>query len=124
MNQRAMEQAVRALALVLSAGNFGVVAFDLGEAPLEAIRRLPFTTWMRLQRLVEGSQTIALLVGPQPMARSAAGLTVRLGQEGQERSFSDSLFRGLAVQGRVMRARVRAHESTNVCFRTAVGRDV
>ncbi|MGE4054244.1 MAG: hypothetical protein AB7F99_05540, partial [Vicinamibacterales bacterium] len=83
MNQRAMEQAIRALALVLSAGNFGLVVFDAGEAPPEAIRRLPFTTWMRLQRLVEGSQTIALLIGPQPMARSAAGLTVRLGQEGR-----------------------------------------
>src|SRR5216684_9261205 len=53
MNQRAMEQAVRALTLVLSAGNFGLVAFDVGEAPADALRRLPFTTWLRLQRMVE-----------------------------------------------------------------------
>jgi hypothetical protein len=78
-NQRALEQAIRALALVLQAGNFGLVAFDAGEAPPEALRRLPFTTWLRLQRMVEGTQTVCVLVGPAPMARSSAGLTVRLG---------------------------------------------
>jgi hypothetical protein len=78
-NQRALEQAIRALALVLQAGNFGLVAFDAGDAPPEALRRLPFTTWLRLQRMVEGTQTVCVLVGPAPMARSSAGLTVRLG---------------------------------------------
>ena len=78
-NQRAMEQAIRALTLVLTAGNFGVVAFDVGEAPADAVRRLPFTTWLRLQRLVEGSPTVCVLIGREPMARSSAGLTLRLG---------------------------------------------
>src|SRR5439155_21276482 len=32
MNQRALEQAIRALALVLQAGNFGVVMFDVADA--------------------------------------------------------------------------------------------
>src|SRR5260221_10692337 len=60
MNQRALEQAIRAFTLVLQAGNFGLVGFDAAEAPAEAIRRLPFTTWMRLQRVVEGLQTARL----------------------------------------------------------------
>src|SRR6185312_2260097 len=77
-NQRALEQAIRAFTLVLQAGNFGLVIFDAAEAPAEAIRRLPFTTWMRLQRMVEGSQTACVLVGAEPMARSSAGLTLRL----------------------------------------------
>ena len=47
------------------------------EAPAEALRRLPFTTWLRLQRMVEGSQTVCVLVGTEPMARSSAGLTVQ-----------------------------------------------
>lgn len=79
MNQRAMEQSIKALTLVLQAGNFGVVAWDVGEAPADAIRRLPFTTWLRLQRMVEGSHTVCLLLGSDAMARSAAGLTLRLG---------------------------------------------
>src|SRR5258706_423757 len=61
LNQRAMDQAMKALTLVLQAGNFGLVAFDVGEAPAEALRRLPFTTWFRLQRMVEGSQTVCVL---------------------------------------------------------------
>jgi recA bacterial DNA recombination protein len=79
LNQRALEQALRALSLVLQAGHFGVVALDVAEAPAEALRRLPFTTWLRLQRMVEGSSTVALLVGGAPMARSSAGLTIQLG---------------------------------------------
>ena len=78
LNQRALEQAIRALTLVLQAGNFGLVVFDVAEAPADAVRRLPFTTWLRLQRMVEGSQTACVLVGGEPMARSSAGLTLRL----------------------------------------------
>ena len=43
-----------------------------------ALRRLPFTTWLRLQRMLEGRQTVCVLVGPEPMARSSAGLTLQL----------------------------------------------
>ena len=84
MNQRAMEQAVRALTLVLQAGNLGLVVLDVGEAPAEALRRLPFTTWLRLQRMVEGRQTMCVIVGNEPMARSSAGLTVLVGRVAQD----------------------------------------
>src|SRR5213593_1484372 len=40
LNQRAIEQAVKAFTLVLEAGNFGLVALDAGEAPAHAMRRL------------------------------------------------------------------------------------
>jgi hypothetical protein len=72
----ALVQAIRAFKLVLQAGQFGLVVFDAGEAPADAIRRLPFTTWLRLQRMVEGTQTACLLVGSDRMARSPAGLTL------------------------------------------------
>src|SRR3954463_9451273 len=78
LNQRAIEQAIRAFTLVLQAGKVGLVGFDVAEAPAAALRRLPFTTWLRLQRMVEGSQTACLLIGSQPMARSSAGLTLEL----------------------------------------------
>ena len=130
MNQRALEQAIRALALVLQAGNFGLVAFDAAEAPAGALKRLPFTTWLRLQRMLEGTQTVCVLVGPEPMARSAAGLTLQLGQErregqeGQERAarrsrFGDRLFEGLNTEARVVRARTRGVDDVRVCLSTA-----
>jgi hypothetical protein len=133
-NQRALEQAIRAFTLVLQAGNFGLVIFDAAEAPAEAIRRLPFTTWLRLQRMVEGSQTMCLLVGGEPMARSSAGLTLRLRPEGTRPPsplrglgepgatgirFGPSLFEGLTVEARVVRARVREREEATATFSTA-----
>ena len=133
-NQRALEQAIRAFTLVLQAGNFGLVIFDAAEAPAEAIRRLPFTTWLRLQRMVEGSQTMCLLVGGEPMARSSAGLTLRLRHEGMRPPsplrglgepgatgirFGPSLFEGLTVEARVVRARVREREEATATFSTA-----
>jgi len=124
LNQRALEQAIRAFTLVLQAGNFGLVVLDVAEAPSAALRRLPFTTWLRLQRMVEGSQTACVLIGSQPMARSSAGLTLQLGtQELGIRSgfggrFGDSLFDGLNVHARIVRARTREHEDASVRFAT------
>jgi recombination protein RecA len=108
MNQRALEQALRAFTLVLQAGKFGVVAFDVAEAPSQAIRRLPFTTWLRLQRIVEGSQTVCVLVGSEPMARSSAGLTLRVGirDSGLGIRFGSQLFEGFDVEGSIVRARI------------------
>jgi len=120
MNQRALEQAIRALTLVLQAGNFGLVVFDAAEAPADAVRRLPFTTWMRLQRMVEGSQTVCLLVGGEPMARSSAGLTVRTGlrAEGLGLRFGERLFDGFSIEARVVRARAREREEATASFTT------
>jgi recA bacterial DNA recombination protein len=121
MNQRALEQAIRALALILQAGNFGLVVFDAAEAPAEALRRLPFTTWLRLQRMVEGSQTTCLLVGGETMARSSAGLTLRAGIRdwGLGIRFGLRLFEGLDIQTRVVRARARVNEEVAVTVATA-----
>ena len=73
---RVVDRALKALTLVLQAGGFGVVVLDLADVPLRVLTSLPFTTWLRVQRIVEGSDTACLLVGPEPLARSAGGLTV------------------------------------------------
>ena len=113
MNARALDHALKAFTLVLQAGNFGLVAFDAADAHPDALRRLPFTTWLRLQRIVEGSQTVSVLVGVEPMARSSAGLTLRVGQraQGTGQTFTERLFGGLNIEARVVRARVLYHES-------------
>lgn len=119
-NQKALEQAVKALSLVLQAGNFGLVAFDVGEAPADALRRLPFTTWLRVQRMVEGQQAVCVLIGTDPMARSAAGLTVNLtlARPADGRLFDGRLFTGLKVEARVIRARAHCHEGVSLRFET------
>jgi recombination protein RecA len=120
LNQRAIEQAIRALTLVLQAGNFGLVVFDVAEAPADAVRRLPFTTWLRLQRMVEGSQTACLLIGNQPMARSSAGLTVELRIKNLEFGMRfGRLFDGFDVEARIVRARAREQEETCIALSTS-----
>lgn len=122
LNQRAMEQAVKALGLVLQAGNFGLVALDLGDAPAAVTRRLPFTTWLRLQRMVEGTQTMCVLVGSEPMSRSSAGLSIRLqpAAAGRAGRFSGRLFDGLDLAACVQRARVHAADSVALPLATKV----
>jgi hypothetical protein len=124
MNQRAVEQAMKALSLVLQAGNFGLVAFDVADAPADALRRLPFTTWFRLQRIVEGSQTACVLVGSEPMARSSAGLSLRLKagirDQGSGVRVRGRLFQGLDLAARVTRARASTRQDAPVPFNTTV----
>ena len=76
--QKSLDRAVKALNMVLQAGGFGVVVLDLGEVAAHTIARLPYTTWLRLYRVIEGSETACVLIGSEPIARSAGGVTVQL----------------------------------------------
>ena len=75
---RALERAVKATNLVLQAGGFSVVALDVADAPVQALRRIPFTTWKRLQRALDGQQTVGVVLGNTPMSRSAGGVSLVL----------------------------------------------
>ena len=74
--ERTIDRALKALNLVLQSGVCTAVVLDFADVPLNGIRRVPQTTWLRLQRVVEGSDTACLLVGPVPLARSAGGITI------------------------------------------------
>src|SRR5512139_871715 len=73
-----VDRAIKALNLVLQAGGFGLVVLDLAEVPAATIRCLPFTTWLRLQRVLEGSATACIVMGAEPTARSSGGITIAL----------------------------------------------
>src|SRR5512138_1089392 len=49
---RAVDRAVKAFTLVLESRIFGLAVCDLADAPARVLRRLPFTTWFRLARLL------------------------------------------------------------------------
>jgi hypothetical protein len=76
--QKSLDRAVKALNIVLQAGGFGLVVLDLAEVAPQAIKRLPYTTWLRLQRVIEGRETACVLIASEPIARSAGGVTVML----------------------------------------------
>ena len=76
--QKSLERAIKALNIVLQAGGFGLVVLDLGEVAGQTIKRLPYTTWLRLHRVIEDSETACLLIGSEPIARSSGGVSVQL----------------------------------------------
>jgi hypothetical protein len=100
---RAIDRALKALNLVLQAGGFGVVAIDLADVPSSALRQIPYTTWLRVQRVIEGSDTACVLLTSEPLARSAGGLTVSLTARTTWAGASD---RSRRLAGVDMRARV------------------
>jgi hypothetical protein len=75
---QALDRAVKSLNLVLQAGGFGLVAIDLADVPMDVLRALPFTTWLRLQRVLEGTDTACVIVAADAVARSAGGVSIRL----------------------------------------------
>jgi len=103
-------QALKACSLVLQAGGFGLAVFDLADVAPAALRRLPATTWMRLARLIEGSDTAALLVGAGRIARSAGGATIACETAGagwRGTSHRARVFTGIDPAPRVLGGRWR-----------------
>ncbi len=90
-------RALKAMNLVLQAGGFGVVAFDLADVPPMELRRFPYTTWMRIARVIEGSQTATVLVGTERLARSPGGVTIAL-------ETTQGHWSGTADRARLLRA--------------------
>jgi len=82
---RAIERALKATNLVLQAGGMSLVALDLADAPIQALRRIPMTTWMRLQKVLEGQQAAAVVTGTVPLSRSAGGVTLALTRGSEDR---------------------------------------
>jgi hypothetical protein len=106
-------RALKALNLVVQAGGFGLVVFDLADVPALALRQFPCTTWMRIARTIEGSQTVAVVVAAERLARSPGGVTIALDatpgeSRGRWAGATDRarLLHGVDVQPRIVRARV------------------
>ena len=102
------DRALKAMNLVLQAGGFGLVAFDLSDVRGPALRQFPHTTWMRIARIVEGSLTVAMLIGAEHIARSPGGATIVL-ERGSARTaveWAGSNPRNRRLQGLTIKPRV------------------
>lgn len=116
--QKAVDRALKSLNLVLQASGFGLVVLDLAEIPPQVVRRIPLTTWLRIQRVIEdvGSETACVLIGSEPMARSAGGLTVALEHNGApgSRLQAPGLVRPQAASQAMPEARSLKPEATRI----------
>jgi recA bacterial DNA recombination protein len=63
--------AVKAADLLLRDGNFPLVIIDLVLNSIEELRKIPQTSWYRLQRLVEVASTACLIINRQSLVSSA-----------------------------------------------------
>jgi hypothetical protein len=104
-----IDRVLKALNLVLQAGGFSLVAIDLADVPPVRLKQIPFTTWPRVQRVIEGSDTACVLLTPEPLARSAGGLTLSLAGRSAWAGSSDRsrLMQGVDLRVRVVSPRKR-----------------
>ena len=122
------DRALKAMNLVLQAGGFGLVAFDLSDVRGPALRQFPHTTWMRIARIVEGSLTVAMLIGAEHIARSPGGATivlergsVRAAVEWAGSSARSRRLQGLTIMPRVISVRTIGAAAGTPRARTSAG---
>jgi RecA/RadA recombinase len=111
--QKAFE-AIKAADLLLRDGNFRLVIVDLALNPAEELRKIPQTSWYRLQRLAE-SNAVACVIVTRHSIVSSAQLKIVL-----ENTWS---LRSLENQNTTAQLRFRVQRSHVVGGRRAVGAD-
>jgi len=97
-----IDQALRAMDLLIQAGGFGMVAVDLSDVPTKTVRQVPLNAWFRFRRAVEDTPTILLLLEQESNAKTCASLVLRL--EAVEARWAESSPRVPCSAGRSPRS--------------------
>lgn len=75
---RGLPGALSALGTLLGSGLFELLVLDLAGLPAAEIRRLPAATWIRLQRALEGSPAVLVMLSDSHTATSPGGVSLAL----------------------------------------------
>ena len=108
-----------AVATLARSGLFEVVVLDLAGVSDRERRRLPATTWIRLQRTVEDTETALLLVADGHVAVGPGGAALALASRGPEWSTPPGpgrLLAGLGAQVSAGRHMLRSAEIALAAF--------
>jgi recombination protein RecA len=106
--ERVIDRAIKALNLVVQSGVCTLVVLDFIDVPPIALRRLPASTWFRIERAIEGSDTAVLILGATPIARSAGGRSMHLGGDNTRVVWTGDHDRSRRVAGVRGRAAIHA----------------
>jgi hypothetical protein len=101
------ERALKAADMIIQAGGFGVVIFDLGDTPLRHARRISLTSWFRLRRAVENTPTAIIVIAQEPLAKTCASLVVEMRRGAPD--WSGRLMRGIEGGTRRVKPRGEMH---------------
>lgn len=104
-----LDQALRAADLVLQAGGFGAVVFDMGNVPPEQALRVPLASWFRFRAAAERTQSTFLLLSQTSCAKSCSAVQLKLDRV-RTRQEGGQVLSGLRYQAELVRDR-------NVSFR-------
>jgi len=109
-----LEQALKVTDLLLHAGGWGVVVFDLGNISWVDARRIELSTWFRFRRAIENTPTILLLLGEDSCAKSCSSVVLRCERKSEnwssagEEGYPAELptFQGFEMEGRILSSRI------------------
>ena len=76
-----LENAFKAVDLLLHSGGFGLIALNLSEVPAKAARRIVSSWWFRFRHAIENTPTVLIVVTPLACVRSCAALVLELQSE-------------------------------------------
>jgi hypothetical protein len=79
---RVLAEAVSSLATLLGSGLFAILVLDLAGFSERELRRLPATTWVRLQRAVAPTRSALVLIADAHVAMSPLGAVLALRPQG------------------------------------------
>lgn len=99
-----LDQALRASDLVLQAGGFGAVVFDMGAVAPEHALRVPLASWFRFRQAAERSQSTFLLLSQISCAKSCSAVQLKL-HRAKTRHENHQVMSGLQVQAELVRDR-------------------
>jgi hypothetical protein len=86
------DHALKATDLLLQAGGFGLIVFDMGEVPENVLRRLSMASWFRLRLAAEQTGTAQITLTPAPQTRSCSAVCIELKR-------TKSIWRGRLLRG-------------------------
>jgi recombination protein RecA len=99
-----LDQALRATDLVLQAGGFSAVVFDMGGIAQEHALRVPLASWFRFRQAAERTQSTFLLLTQVPCAKSCASVSLRTDRS-EAASASTTVLDGFRFHATLLRQR-------------------
>jgi recombination protein RecA len=111
---KSLERALKVTDLLLHAGGWGVVLFDLGDISWVDTRRIELSTWFRFRRAIENTSTILLLLGEDSCAKSCSSIVLRCQRKSENWSSAGIpehpsefiTLQGFEMEGQILSSRI------------------